>query len=359
MRTRETLASKSLLDSYREFLPLEKDTRVVSLGEGFTPLVRADNLARHLGIAGASLYLKLEGLNPTGSFKDRGMTMAITMAVAAGSKAVICASTGNTSASAAAFAAKAGLDCFVLLPAGNVALGKLAQAILYGSKVIQISGNFDQALKVVQEIGESYPVTIVNSVNPFRLEGQKTGAFEVIDMLGDAPDRLCIPVGNAGNITAYYRGFKQWHELAKSSRVPKMCGFQATGAAPMVLGHPVDNPETFATAIRIGNPASWGFAREAIDQSGGLVEAVTDDEIREAYKLVARLEGVFCEPASAASIAGLTRLAARGEIEDGQSVVCVLTGNGLKDPNSAMASSTIDLEPIEPTLDAVRRAMGL
>ncbi|MBZ0189253.1 MAG: threonine synthase, partial [Candidatus Obscuribacterales bacterium] len=275
MRSNKTVGKGSLLSTYRQFLPLGNETRVISLGEGFTPLVEAGNLSKYLRRPDLKIYLKLEGLNPTGSFKDRGMTMAITKAVEDGAEAVICASTGNTSASAAAFAAKAGLKCFVLLPVGNVALGKLAQAILYGATVIQVEGNFDQALDIVQQIGSNYPVTIVNSVNPYRLEGQKTGAFEVIESLGDAPESLCIPVGNAGNITAYYRGFKQWHEAGHSTRVPKMCGFQAEGAAPMVLGHAVKNPETIATAIRIGNPASWAYATEAIEQSSGLIDSVS------------------------------------------------------------------------------------
>jgi threonine synthase len=351
--------AEPLIQFYREYLPVTDSTPRVSLGEGFTPLVQAKNLAKHLGIEHADVRLKLEGLNPTGSFKDRGMTMAISKAVAEGSRGVICASTGNTSASAAAFAAKAGLKCYVLLPAGNVALGKLAQAILYGSTVIQIDGNFDEALDLVREVGAQYPVTIVNSINPYRLEGQKTGAFEVIDVLGDAPDVLCIPVGNAGNITAYYRGFKQWQELSLSKKVPKMCGFQAAGAAPMVLGKPVANPETLATAIRIGNPASWKEAQNAIDQSGGLVDMVTDEEIIEAYKLLATVEGVFCEPASAASVAGLKKLAAKGSIANGAQVVCVLTGNGLKDPDRALKVSNVELTPVKPDLKNLLAAMGL
>lgn len=355
--------SQSILERYRKFLPLKEDCPIITLGEGFTPLVRAKNLARAIGREDLQIHLKLEGLNPTGSFKDRGMCMAITKAVEEGSRAVICASTGNTSASAAAFSAKAGLKCFVLLPAGNVAMGKLAQAILYGSKVIQIKGNFDQALDLVKEVGENYPVTIVNSINPYRLEGQKTGAFEVIESLNQAPDYLCIPVGNAGNITAYYRGFKLWKEDGKSSSIPKMCGFQAAGAAPMVHGRPVPNPETLATAIRIGNPASWEFANQAIDESGGLIDAVTDEEIIEAYKMVAETEGVFCEPASAASIAGLKKLVQSGRLEEGGgqpiTVVCVLTGNGLKDPKAALEASACDIDPVEADLKSVRKAMGI
>ncbi len=348
-----------LIKHYSQYLPMDSSTPAISLGEGFTPLVPAENLARHLNLKGVDLRLKLEGLNPTGSFKDRGMTMAISKAVEAGCQAVICASTGNTSASAAAFAAKAGLKCYVLLPAGKVALGKLAQAILYGAKVIQIKGNFDDALNLVREIGDRFAVTVVNSINPFRLEGQKTGAFEIIEALSDAPDYLCIPVGNAGNITAYFRGFRQWKLAGKSSKVPRMCGFQAAGAAPMVLGAPVANPETIATAIRIGNPASWEGAREAIDESGGLVDKVTDEEIIAAYQLLARTEGVFCEPASAASVAGLTKLAAAGKIEEGSRVVCILTGNGLKDPDCAMQTSAVELEPVEASLESLIVAMEL
>lgn len=380
MNTTESIRGRvPLIERFREYLPLTDRTPVVSLGEGFTPLVAAKKLARALGIPTVDVRLKLEGLNPTGSFKDRGMTMAISKAVEEGSKAVICASTGNTSASAAAFAAKAGLACYVLLPAGKVALGKLAQAILYGSKVIQIDGNFDQALDLVRLIGEKFPVTIVNSINPYRLEGQKTGAFEVMDTLGEAPDYLCIPVGNAGNISAYFRGFTQYHrapttgqqmrykgsataeiEIVKGTlKVPQMCGFQAAGAAPMVLGKPVPNPETLATAIRIGNPASWQEAQNAIDKSGGLVDMVTDEEILEAYKMLAQLEGVFCEPASAASVAGLKKLAAKGGIPHDATVVCVLTGNGLKDPDNALKVSDVKLEPIKPDLDVLVSAMGL
>lgn len=380
MNTTESIRGRvPLIERFREYLPLTDRTPVVSLGEGFTPLVAAKKLAKALGIPTVDVRLKLEGLNPTGSFKDRGMTMAISKAVEEGSKAVICASTGNTSASAAAFAAKAGLACYVLLPAGKVALGKLAQAILYGSKVIQIDGNFDQALDLVRLIGEKFPVTIVNSINPYRLEGQKTGAFEVMDTLGEAPDYLCIPVGNAGNISAYFRGFTQYHrapttgqqmrykgsataeiEIVKGTlKVPQMCGFQAAGAAPMVLGKPVPNPETLATAIRIGNPASWQEAQNAIDKSGGLVDMVTDEEILEAYKMLAQLEGVFCEPASAASVAGLKKLAAKGGIPHDATVVCVLTGNGLKDPDNALKVCDVKLEPIKPDLDVLVSAMGL
>ena len=322
-------------------------------------MVRAENLARKFDMPNLNLYLKLEGLNPTGSFKDRGMTMAITKAVEEGSGAVICASTGNTSASAAAFAAKAGLKCFVLLPAGNVALGKLAQAILYGSKVIQIEGNFDDALDLVREIGENFPVTIVNSINPYRLEGQKTGAFEVVECLGDAPDILCIPVGNAGNITAYHNGFKAYRQADRCTKIPLLFGFQAQGAAPFIKGAPVKNPETIATAIRIGNPASWVQANAAVEESSGRVDCVSDEEILDAYKLVASLEGVFCEPASAASIAGLIKSIKDNRIKGDETIVCVLTGNGLKDPDCAMKTCQVEMKPIPSDIQSVKKAMNL
>ncbi|MDZ4833165.1 MAG: threonine synthase [Candidatus Melainabacteria bacterium] len=370
-----------LIQRYRSYLPVTDKTPIVSLGEGYTPLIRARNLAKVLGIPKVDIRLKLEGLNPTGSFKDRGMTMAISKAVEEGSRAVICASTGNTSASAAAFSAKAGLKCYVLLPAGKVALGKLAQAILYGSKVIQVDGNFDQALELVKQVGANFPVTIVNSINPFRLEGQKTGAFEVREALGETPDFLCIPVGNAGNISAYFRGFCQWSSIEDTGRhmryktgsataeieivgpgslkVPRMCGFQAAGAAPMVHGRPIENPETLATAIRIGNPASWVEAQKAVDKSNGLIDMVTDEEIIEAYKMLAQTEGVFCEPASAASVAGLRKMVQKGIVQGDATVVCVLTGNGLKDPDCALSHSSVALNPIAPQLETLIAAMGL
>lgn len=349
---------QALIDKYRSYLPVDKDSPIITLNEGFTPLVRAVNLPRLLGFPELNLHFKLEGLNPTGSFKDRGMTLAISKAVEMGSKAVICASTGNTSASAAAFAAKAGLACYVLLPAGKVAMGKLAQAILYGASIIQIDGNFDQALDLVRELSEKFPLTVVNSINPFRLEGQKTAALEIVEVLGDAPDCLCIPVGNAGNICAYRRGFKLCQEVM-GKQAPRMCGFQAAGAAPIVLGHPVEHPETFATAIRIGNPASWKEAEAAARDSGGFIDSVTDDEIREAYALVARSEGIFCEPASAASIAGLIKSLKAGKIDGKCRVVCVLTGNGLKDPDSALKTGQIELALLPPTIEGVQEAMKL
>lgn len=340
-----------VIDRYREYLPVTDDTPVITLLEGSTPLIRADRLAAAIA-PNLTVYLKYEGLNPTGSFKDRGMTVAISKAVEAGSRAVMCASTGNTSASAAAYSARAGIDCIVLIPKGNIALGKLSQAMIHGAKVIQIEGNFDDALNLVREITSRYPITLVNSLNPFRIEGQKTGAFEICDALNGVPDFHAIPVGNAGNITAYWKGYKEYYERGKIDRLPKMLGFQASGSAPIVLGHPVEKPETIATAIRIGNPASWQQAVAARDESGGLIDMVTDDEILEAYKMLASLEGIFCEPASAASVAGVRKKAGQGYFSEPATVVCVLTGHGLKDPDRAirMAAEPITLEP---TMDAL------
>ncbi|TCK03980.1 threonine synthase [Phorcysia thermohydrogeniphila] len=328
---------RGIIEEFREFLPVTDKTPVVTLLEGNTPLIEANNLAEAIK-PGIKLYLKFEGLNPTGSFKDRGMTVAVSKAVEEGAKAVICASTGNTSASAAAYAAKAGLKAVVLIPEGKIALGKLSQAVMYGAEVIQIKGNFDEALEIVREIGAEYPITIVNSINPYRLQGQKTAAFEICEQLGRAPDYHFIPVGNAGNITAYWMGYKEYYEAGKVDSKPKMCGWQAAGAAPIVLGHPVKNPETVATAIRIGNPASWEGAVNAAKESGGFIDMVTDEEILEAYRLVARLEGIFCEPASAASIAGVIKSAReKGMFEKGDVIVCTLTGHGLKDPDTAIS----------------------
>ncbi|GGJ49021.1 threonine synthase [Deinococcus roseus] len=331
-----------LLEKYRQYLPVNENTPLLSLHEGNTPLIHATHLSKRLGV---DLYLKYEGLNPTGSFKDRGMVMAVAKALESGSKSIICASTGNTSAAAAAYATRSGLRCIVLIPNGNIALGKLAQAMVYGAEIIAIEGNFDEALDLVREISAVEPITLVNSVNPFRLEGQKTAAFEVVDVLGDAPDVLAIPVGNAGNISAYWKGFKEYKEAGKNERLPRMFGFQAAGAAPLVLGHKVDNPETIATAIRIGNPASAHFAKDAVAESNGLFDSVTDDEILEAYRQIA-LEGVFCEPASAASVAGILKLESQGRLEElkGKRIVCVLTGNGLKDPNTAIKA--VDAQPV-------------
>jgi len=321
-----------LLAEYAEWFNLDGVDEVVTLQEGNTPLIHADRLSERLG---ADVWLKCEGLNPSGSFKDRGMTMAITKAKASGVKTVICGSTGNTSAAAAAYAAKAGMDCVVLVPQGKVALGKLAQSMVYGAQVLQIQGNFDQALNLARELTQHLPITIVNSINPDRIEGQKTGAFEIVDVLGRAPDILSIPVGNAGNITAYWRGFTQYHFAGRATTLPKMWGFQAAGAAPIVLGHPVANPETIATAIRIGNPASWVPALEVIHESLGDIRAVTDDEIIDAYQFLARNESIFCEPASAASVAGILKFG----VPKDSTVVCVLTGNGLKDPDTAVSTS--------------------
>ena len=327
---------RGVIESYRDRLPLPPGAKAVTLLEGNTPLVDADRLAEKLGLK-AKVLLKYEGLNPTCSFKDRGMTMAMTMAVAEGSSAVICASTGNTSAAAAAYAARAGLRCFVIVPAGNIALGKLSQAVMHGAKVLAVEGSFDDAFNVVQGVAAKRDVTVVNSINPHRLQGQKTAAFEICDVLdGQAPDYHILPVGNAGNITAYWMGYREYHDDGKADRLPKMMGFQAAGAAPIVHGKPVLKPETLATAIRIGNPVSWKQAVAARDESGGAIEAVTDMEIIEAYKLLAATEGVFAEPASAVSIAGLIKLAAAGRIAAGSVVACTLTGHGLKDPNNAI-----------------------
>jgi threonine synthase len=347
----------TLTERYSAYLPLTEATPVVSLGEGFTPLVHARRLGAAIGVP--NLHLKVEGANPTGSFKDRGMVVAIAKALESGARAVACASTGNTSASAAAYAAAAGLECVVVLPKGRIAAGKLLQALVAGARVVAIDGNFDAALRIVRELADRNepPITLVNSINPFRLEGQKTAAFEVCDELGRAPDILAIPVGNAGNISAYWMGFDAYREAGVIDERPAMWGFQAAGAAPIVRGAPVESPETIATAIRIGNPASWEKAVAARDASGGRIEAVTDDEIVAAYADVARLEGIFCEPSSAASIAGVRKLAAAGEVPDGATVVCVLTGNGLKDPDTAgtIVGAILDAAP---TADDVRRTLG-
>ena len=353
-------ARPRLVERYREFLPLTAATPVISLGEGNTPLVRLDHIGKRIGVA--NLYAKYEGMNPTGSFKDRGMVMAISKAVEEGCSAVICASTGNTSASAAAYGAAAGLEVIVVLPKGKIALGKLIQAIAAGAKVIAVDGNFDEALTVVREMAEqkAHPVTLVNSVNPYRIDGQTTGAFEVCDDLGRAPDILAIPVGNAGNITAYWAGFNKYQAAGRITAKPMMYGFQAAGAAPIVLGHPVEKPETIATAIRIGNPASWKQAVAARDESGGLIETVTDDEIVAAYRELATRQGVFCEPASAASLAGVLKLSAAGRLDHDATVVCVLTGHGLKDPETAERTAGGASAIIEsaPTTLGVMKALG-
>jgi len=336
---------RGLIEEYRAFLPVGPQTPVVTLLEGDTPLLGAPRLSERTG---ARVFLKVEGANPTGSFKDRGMTMAISKAVEDGAKAVVCASTGNTSASAAAYAARAGLTCAVLIPDGYIALGKLAQALVHGARVIQVRGNFDQALTIVRELENRAPVTVVNSVNPYRIQGQKTGAFEIVDALGDAPDVHCIPVGNAGNITAYWQGYCEYRSAGRSSRLPRMLGFQAAGAAPIVLGHPVENPDTIATAIRIGNPASWYSATAAASESGGAIAAVTDEEILAAYQFLAREESVFCEAASAASVAGLIKTG----VPAGSTVVCVLTGHGLKDPDLAISQISVPVV-VDPDIDRI------
>lgn len=344
-----------VLRRYEAFLPLTPHTPRISLGEGDTPLVKSQRLGREAGCE--EVYFKLEGCNPTGSFKDRGMVVAVAKALEQNARAIICASTGNTSASAAAYGAYTGLTTIVLVPQGNIARGKLAQAIAYGARVVAIKGNFDRALELVRTLAQRYPITLVNSVNPYRLEGQKTAAFEVVDALGDAPDYLCIPVGNAGNITAYWKGFTEYFQAGKATHRPKMLGFQAEGAAPIVRGHPIKDPKTIASAIRIGNPASWQGAIRARDESGGLIDTVTDEEILEAYKLLARLEGIFCEPASAASVAGLLKLARQGIDFAGKRVVCVITGTGLKDPDLANQISDIPLHQVPPDLESVEEVV--
>jgi threonine synthase len=347
-----------LVERYRAFLPITDATPELTLGEGFTPLVAAPRLGARIGVPG--LHLKLEGLNPTGSFKDRGMVVAVSKALEAGSRSIICASTGNTSASAAAFGAAAGIEVVVVLPRGAIAIGKLLQALIAGARVVAVDGNFDDAFQVVRELAadESHPVTLVNSVNPHRIAGQTTAAFEVCDDLGRAPDILAIPVGNAGNITAYWAGFTAYEAAGIIDGRPRMLGFQAAGAAPIVLGAPVEKPETVATAIRIGNPASWAGAVAARDESGGRIDSVTDDEILTAYRDLAAAEGIFCEPSSAASVAGVTKLARAGELDRDALVVCVLTGNGLKDPDTAERLAGDRLIESSASADAVRSALG-
>jgi len=347
-----------LVNKYRDFLPVTENTPVVTLNEGNTPLIYARVISDMIG-GGIEVYLKYEGLNPTGSFKDRGMTMAISKALEEGSKAVICASTGNTSASAACYSARAGLKSVVLIPDGSIALGKLSQALIHGAKVIAIKGNFDDALELVKDIAGKYPITLVNSLNPYRIEGQKTAAFEICDSLGEAPDFNVIPVGNAGNITAYWKGYKEYNSAGITSRLPKMLGFQAEGAAPIVLGYPVKDPHTIATAIKIGNPASWQQAVAARDESGGLIDMVSDDEILAAYKLLASKEGVFVEPASASSVAGILKLAKKGYFKGVKGkIVCVLTGHGLKDPDRAIASVAKPVV-LEPRVELILKEIGL
>ncbi len=342
---------RGVIEEYRAFLPVAAETPVVTLQEGGTPLLPAPRVSER---AGAEVYLKVEGVNPTASFKDRGMTLAISKALEEGAKAVVCASTGNTSASAAAYASRAGLTCAVLIPEGYIALGKLAQALIHGARVLQVRGNFDEALEIVRELGERAPITVVNSVNPFRIDGQKTAAFEIVDALGRAPDVQCIPVGNAGNITAYWKGYREYQDAGRSTQLPAMLGFQAEGAAPLVLGHPVEHPDTVATAIRIGKPASWYGATAAASESGGGIYAVSDQEILAAYRFLAASESVFCEPASAASVAGLLKVG----VPAGATVVCTLTGHGLKDPDRAIAEIAVP-STVDADYDAIRAELGL
>jgi threonine synthase len=366
-----------LIDTYRDRLPVHDDMRVISLGEGNTPLIRLSHIPKSLG-KDVDIYVKYEGLNPTGSFKDRGMTMAVTQAVDQGAQAIICASTGNTSASAAAYAARAAIRCFVLIPEGKIAMGKLAQAMMHGAVVIQIRGNFDDGMRLVKEVAAQAPVTIVNSINPYRLQGQKTAAFEIVEELGRAPDYHCLPVGNAGNITAHWIGYCEYSSSSGEhvteactycaghcrfaggaivGNRPRMVGYQAQGSAPFILGHPVEHPETVATAIRIGNPQSWRQAKAAVEESGGWFDACSDAEILAAQKRLAQEEGIFCEPASATSVAGATRDIAAGRIPEGSSVVCTLTGHGLKDPDTAIRQSGAAVLTVDATLDSVREAI--
>jgi threonine synthase len=347
--------TRFILDRYAALLPVTPQTPLVTLGEGGTPLVRSRVIGPELGLE--ALHFKLEFANPTGSFKDRGMVMAVAKAVEAGATALLCASTGNTSASAAAYAARHGLPSYVIVPSGHIAMGKLAQAVAHGAEIVAVNGSFDDALRIARELAQRPGVALVNSVNPYRIEGQKTAAFEIVDDLGDAPDVLCIPVGNAGNITAYWRGFREYQQLERASKRPQMWGFQAAGAAPLVLGHPVAEPETVATAIRIGNPASWEGAISARDESEGAIEAVTDAEILTAYRRLAAEEGVFCEPASAASVAGLLKRARDGTALAGRTAVCVLTGHGLKDPDTALTIDVVRHEA-DADLSAVERSLG-
>lgn len=345
---------KGIIERYSAFLPITDQTPRITLYEGETPLIFAERLSNELGV---ELYFKWEGANPTGSFKDRGMVMAIAKAVEEGSQVVMCASTGNTSASAAAYAAKMGLRCIVVVPNRYVAMGKLSQAVMVGAEILAIDGNFDQALEMVRELTEKYPITLVNSVNPYRIEGQKTASFEVCDQLGEAPDILALPVGNAGNITAYWKGFKEYKQAGKSDRLPRMWGFEAEGAAAIVQGKPITQPETIATAIRIGNPASWDSAVQAAKESEGMIQSVTDHEILHAYQKMAKEEGVFAEPGSAASLAGVIKMKKMGQLTSGLKIVCVLTGNGLKDPQTAMDHSQLKPKVVPCELDALAKVV--
>ena len=347
-----------MIRRYREFLPVSEATRVVTLNEGGTPLIEAPRIVSEIG-GGFRLFVKYEGLNPTASFKDRGMTLAVTKAAERGASIVVCASTGNTSASAAAYAAAAGMTCLVLIPEGKIAYGKMAQALIHGARTLEVRGNFDDALDIVRELGERDEVEVVNSINPFRIQGQKTAAFEVCDALGDAPDMHFLPVGNAGNITAYWMGYKEYLEAGRSSGLPRMMGWQAEGAAPIVRGAPVENPETIATAIRIGNPASWEHAVKAAAESSGAIDMVSDEEILDAHRMLARTAGIFVEPASAAGIAGLLKCHAAGGIPDGSTVVATVTGHGLKDPGVAVENSLAKSTVVDADLDSVLAVIGL
>ena len=349
---------QGVIHRYAAYLPVTAATPIISLNEGNTPLIRVPNFVEAIG-GKFDLYVKYEALNPTCSFKDRGMTVAVSKAAERGTKVVICASTGNTSASAAAYAARARMKCVVLLPHGNIALGKMAQALMHGAVTVAVRGNFDEALRIVRELGETGQVEVVNSINPARIEGQKTAAFEICDQLGVAPDFHFLPVGNAGNITAYWKGYQEYLAAGKSRSLPRLFGFQAAGAAPIVDGHPIENPSTIATAIRIGNPASWQGARDAIDQSRGHIDKVTDEEILAAYKLIARTDGIFAEPASAASLAGIIKSARAGMISEGSLITATLTGHGLKDPDTAIGTAGFEPIIVEPNKEAVMKVIGL
>jgi threonine synthase len=345
-----------LIERYKDRLPVNSDTNIISLGEGNTPLIKLNNIPKDIG-KDVDMYIKYEGLNPTGSFKDRGMTMAVTKAVEEGSKAIICASTGNTSAAAAAYAARAGIKAFVIIPEGKIALGKLAQAMIHGAVILQIKGNFDDGMRMVKEVADHAPVSIVNSINLFRLQGQKTAAFEIVEELGDAPDYHCLPVGNAGNISAHWIGYSEYFKEGKSSKTPKMVGYQAAGAAPFVTGHMVDNPETVATAIRIGHPQSHHLALQIEKMSGGWFDSFSDEDILKAQKFLTEREGIFCEPASATSVAGAIQDIQSGKIPEGSSVVCTLTGHGLKDPDTAIGQCDVKPILVNPDLNEVKQAI--
>ena len=352
------MAGHGVIRRYRDFLPVSEDTPVISLNEGGTPLIEAAGIVRELG-GDFQLFVKYEGLNPTASFKDRGMTLAVSKAAERGARIVACASTGNTSASAAAYAARAGMRCLVLIPEGKIAFGKMAQALIHGAQTLEIRGNFDDALEIVRELGKRDDVEVVNSINPYRIQGQKTASFEVCDSLGEAPDMHFLPVGNAGNITAYWMGYKEYLEGGNSSKLPRMMGWQAEGAAPIVLGAPVERPETVATAIRIGNPASWEHAVNAATESSGTIDMVSDEEILDAQRMLARTAGIFVEPASAAGIAGIVKSHSRGGIPNGSTVVVTVTGHGLKDPGVAVENSLAESTVVDANLDSVLTAIGL